>query len=111
MMEIGDWGEETPEEMHARAQRVIAAIGEQTPRGARVLIAAHASFNNRLLTALLGLPALKTSFWRFDQDNTGVSRVIFYKGFPSRLYCMNDLSHLTPEVHEETIGRHEGNIR
>jgi len=108
LIEIGDYGEETPEEIHARTLRAAAAIREQSPIGARVLLAAHAAFNNRLLTALLGLPALKTSFWRFGQDNTGLSRVIFSEGVPSRLYCMNDLSHLTPEVREETIN---GNLR
>jgi len=108
LMEIGDWGEETPAQAYERARRVIEAIREQSPAGARILVAAHAAFNNRLLTVLLGLPALETSFWRFAQDNTGLSRVIFSDDVPTRLYCMNDLSHLTPEVRDETVS---GNMK
>jgi len=112
LMEIGDWGEETPEEMHARALRVAALIRGQSPVGARVLVVAHAAFNNRLLMALLGLPAPEHLF-RFGQDNTGLTRIIFAsEDVPQwkrvRLYCMNDLSHLTPDVREETIA---GNLK
>jgi len=34
------------------------------------------------LTALLDLPALETVYWRFSQDNTGLSRVVFAEGEP-----------------------------
>jgi broad specificity phosphatase PhoE len=109
LMEIGDWGEETPEELHLRAQKVVAVIREQSPEGARILVAAHAAFNNRLLMALLGLPAPEHLF-RFGQDNTGLTRIIFSsEDVPPRkrvrLYCLNDLSHLTPELRAETIDR------
>ena len=64
------------------------------------------------LMALLGLPAPEHLF-RFGQDNTGLSRIIFSsEDVPAskrvRLYCLNDLSHLTPELHRETVG---GNIK
>jgi len=104
LMEIGDYGDETQQEIYARAQRAIAAIREQSPFGACILVAAHGGINNRLLMALLGLPALETPFWRFGQDNTGLSRVIISDENPTRLCCMNDLSHLTAEVRMETMG-------
>ncbi|MDR2687269.1 MAG: histidine phosphatase family protein [Oscillospiraceae bacterium] len=115
LMEIGDWGEETPEELHLRAQRVVTVIRERSQEGARVLVAAHAAFNNRLLMALLGLPAPEHLF-RFGQDNTGLTRIIFsgedVPGVPGRkqvrLYCMNDLSHLPAELRAETI---DGNMK
>jgi len=107
LLEIGDYGEETPEEIHQRALRVARALRGDSPPGARVLLVAHAAFNNRLLTALLGLPGPEHLF-RFGQDNTGLSRIIFSsKDIPRqkrvRLYWVNDLSHLTPELHAETI--------
>jgi len=107
MLEIGDYGEETPEEIHGRALRAARALRGDAPPGARVLVVAHAAFNNRLLTALLGLPGPDHLF-RFGQDNTGLSRIIFSsEDVPRfkrvRLYCLNDLSHLTPELHAQTV--------
>jgi len=112
LMEIGDYEPETPEQFHARALRTAAAILEQSPAGARILIAAHASFNNLLLGAFLGVP-MQENLFRFGQDNTGLSRIIFAsedvpKWKRVRLYCANDLSHLTPDVREETIA---GNMK
>lgn len=112
LMEIGDYEPETPEEFHARALRTAAAIRGQSPVGARVLIAAHASFNNLLIGAFLGVP-MRENLFRFGQDNTGLSRIIIAsEDVPQwkrvRLYCMNDLSHLTPDVREETIA---GNMK
>ena len=107
MLEIGDNGEETPEEIHARALRVARMLRGDAPPGARVLLVAHAAFNNHLLTALLGLPGPE-HLLRFGQDNTGLTRIIFAsEDVPApkrvRLYCLNDLSHLTPELHAETL--------
>ena len=112
LMEIGNYGNETPEEFHARALRVAAAIREQSPTGARILIAAHGGLNNLLLGAFLGVPMWENPF-RFGQDNTGLSRIVFHgEDVPEwervRLHRMNDLSHLTPDVCEETI---RGNIK
>ncbi|MCL2300808.1 MAG: histidine phosphatase family protein [Firmicutes bacterium] len=112
LMEIGDWGKESPEEIHLRAQRVAALIREQSPEGARVLVTAHAAFNNRLLMALLGLPAPDHLF-RFGQDNTGLTRIIFLGDDAPQwrrvwLYCTNDLSHLPAELRAQAI---EENIR
>jgi len=112
LTEIGDYGPETPEQFHARALRVAAAIREQSPVGARVMIAAHASFNNLLLGAFLGVPMWENLF-RFGQDNTGLSRIIFAsEDVPQwkrvRLYCANDLSHLPPELRKETVA---GNMK
>jgi len=109
LMEIGDYEPETPEQFHARALRTAAAILEQSPAGVRVLVAAHASFNNLLLGAFLGVPMWENLF-RFGQDNTGLSRIIFAsedvpKWKRVRLYCANDLSHLAPEVRRETVAR------
>ena len=111
LLEVGDFGDETPEEIHERALRAAATIREQDSSGARVLIVAHGAFNNRLLPALLGLPAPDHLF-RFGQDNTGLTRIIYAsEDIPQqkrvRLYCLNDLSHLTPEVRAETIKRNE----
>ena len=112
LLEVGDFGDETPEQFHARALRTAAAIREQSPMGACVLIAAHASFNNLLIGAFLGVP-MQENLFRFGQDNTGLTRIIFASEDVSqwkrvRLYCMNDLSHLTPELHAETVG---GNMK
>jgi len=112
LMEIGDYGPETPEQFHARALRAAAAIRGQSPVGARVLTVAHASFNNLLIGAFLGVP-MRENLFRFGQDNTGLTRIIFASEDVSqwkrvRLYCMNDLSHLTPDVREETIA---GNLK
>jgi len=109
LMEIGDYEPETPEQFHARALRTAAAIRAQSPTGARVMIAAHASFNNLLLGAFLGIP-MQENLFRFGQDNTGLSRIIFAsedvpKWKRVRLYCANDLSHLTPDLRAETIDR------
>ncbi len=98
LLEVGDYGEETPAECHARARRVFLSIKEQAREGACVLVVAHGSFNNRLLTALLNLPAPDVLF-RFGQDNTGLTRVIFYgedtpKWERIRLERLNDVSHL-----------------
>ncbi len=107
LLEIGDYGDETPADIYARALRVTSVIKEQAKEGARILIVAHGSFNNRLLTALLRLPGPETLF-RFGQDNTGLSRIT-YDGLDTperkrtRLYCLNDLSHLTPDVRAETL--------
>ena len=106
LMEIGDYGSEAPEEFHTRAQRAVAAIREQSPEGARILVVAHGAFNNLLAGALLGLP-MRENYFRFMQQNTGLSRIVFLdEDTPEwervQLCRMNDLSHLTPEVREET---------
>ena len=112
LMEIGNYGNETPEEFHARALRVAAAIREQSPVGGRVLVAAHASLNNLLLGAFLGVP-MRENLFRFGQDNTGLSRIIFAsENVPKwkrvRLYCANDLSHLPADLRAQTIA---GNMK
>ena len=76
------------------------------------MIAAHGGFNNLLIGAFLGVP-MRENLFRFGQDNTGLTRIIFASEDVSqwkrvRLYCMNDLSHLTPDVREETV---RGNLR
>ena len=106
LLELDDYGPETPEEVHQRALRVARKLRGDAPPGTRVLVVAHAAFNNRLLTALLGLPA-PAEIMRFGQDNTGLSRIIFASGYAPdcknvRLYCMNDLSHLSPELYAQT---------
>jgi len=110
LLEIGDFEPEIPEQFHARALRTAAAIREQSPAGGRVLVAAHGGFNNLLLGAFLGVP-MRENLFRFMQQNTGLSRILFLdEDTPQwervRLCRMNDLSHLTPEVRAETI---EGN--
>ena len=62
LMEIGDYGMESVEEFHARALRAVNAIREQSPVGARILIAAHAGFNNLLIGAFLGVPMRENYF-------------------------------------------------
>ncbi|MCL2300809.1 MAG: histidine phosphatase family protein [Firmicutes bacterium] len=103
LLEVGDWGNETLGEIYERAQRVVAAIREQSPAGSRILVAAHGGINNRLLMVLMGLPAEETTSWRFSQDNTALSRVVFAEGEPPRLYRMNDLSHLPTDLRAQTI--------
>jgi broad specificity phosphatase PhoE len=111
LLEVGDYGDETPEETHGRALRAASDIRSQAFTGARVLIVAHGAFNNRLLTALLGLPGPEHLF-RFGQDNTGLTRILYAsEDVPPRkrvrLYCLNDLSHLPPDVRSQTIKQNE----
>ena len=106
LLELDDYGPETPGEVHQRALRAARKLRGDASPGARVLVVAHGAFNNRLLTALLGLPA-PAEIMRFGQDNTGLSRIIFASGYSPdcknvRLYCMNDLSHLSPELYAQT---------
>lgn len=96
LLEFGDWGEETPQELHGRARRVAGAIREQSPTGSRVLVAAHGGVNNALLGALLGV---RDDSFRFVQDNTGLTRIVFHgEDEPAwervKLRFMNDTRHL-----------------
>jgi len=111
LMEIGDYGDKTVEEFHERAMRAARALREGTSLGARVLAVGHGAFNNLLIGALLGLPT-REDFFRFGQDNTGLTRIVFSdEEVPQweriRLCCMNDLRHLSPEIYTQTL---EGNM-
>jgi len=102
LLEIFDYGDETPEEWHQRGLRVARALRGDSPPGARVLVVAHGAFNSFLLCALLGLPGPNFLF-RFAHHNTGFSRILFHcKDTPEwdrvRLVHMNNLNHLPPEL-------------
>lgn len=101
-LEIYDCGTNTPKEWHERGLHMARALRSDHPPGARVLVAAHGGFNNFLLHALLGLPG-PAHLFRFRQNNTGLSRIVFYSedvaGWERvTLCCINDLSHLQPEL-------------
>ena len=107
LLEIGDYGNESVEEFHMRARRAARVLQGDTPTGARVLVVAHSGFNNLLIGALLGLPTQEDLF-RFAQQNTGLTRIVFSsedvpKWERIRLCRMNDLSHLSPEVYAKTL--------
>jgi broad specificity phosphatase PhoE len=109
LLEIGDYGEivlhreERRREQIQRARRVAKLVRKKYCHGETVLIAAHGSLNNRLLWAFLHVPPHK---FRFGQDNTGLTEIIFAgKPIPRRkrvrLLFLNDLSHLPPELRSE----------
>ena len=107
LMEIGDYGDESIEDFHARGQRAAHALREDASLGARILVVAHGAFNNLLIGALLGLPT-QEDFFRFGQDNTGLTRIVFSsedvpKWERIRLCYMNGLSHLSPEIYAKTL--------
>ena len=113
LMEIGDYGNESVEEFHMRALRAACALRENSPIGARTLVVAHGGFNNLLIGALLGLPTREDLF-RFGQDNTGLTRIVFSsedvpKWERIRLCRMNDLRHLSPEIYAKTLAM-EGDL-
>ena len=107
LMEIGDSGDKTIAESHARARRAANALRRDASPGARILVVAHSGFNNLLIGALLGLPT-QEDFFRFWQDNTGLTRIVFSsedvpKWERIRLCCMNSLRHLSPEIYAKTL--------
>ncbi|MCL2447155.1 MAG: histidine phosphatase family protein [Oscillospiraceae bacterium] len=100
--EVFDCGSSDPAQWQARALRVVRALREDSPLGARVMVVAHGVFNNFLLNALLGLPAPPHTV-RFFQQNTSVSRVIFCnENVPEyeriQLQYMNRVNHLPQEL-------------
>jgi len=104
LMEIFDYGDTTPEEWHTRSLQMTQALQGGCPPGARMLVVAHGAFNSYLLTALLGLPGPERllHFWN---HNTGLTRIVFSAERDMqpwdcnvRLYHLNDLSHLAPEL-------------
>ncbi len=75
-----------------RGQDCISFIRERFYSGENVLLVAHGTFNTYLIRAALGLGNEKG--FNFCQENTGLTKVKYFKDGSLRLAYMNDTSHL-----------------
>lgn len=89
-------GTELPREAAQRARRVLLRLEEEC-HGRTAVVFAHGTFNNYLLAAALGIPFDRNL--RFRQSNGAINVIDSVDGCIS-VSCINDCSHLIPEVRE-----------
>jgi len=83
-------GAETLDEVRERLMRGLNAILSEYPEETVVLVS-HGLTNKVLLCAVLGLD--NSHFWKIKQDN-GALNVFKYTGAGSKLFLMNETTHL-----------------
>lgn len=100
-------GREPDEARFARAKAALAYLRGRFFRGERILLAGHGAFNTVFLFAALGMdeaPAFDVAV-----DNTGVSKLVFYKPGTGpydadvHLIFHNDHTHLTGYFDDELL--------
>ena len=100
-------GAEPDEARFVRAKAALAYLRGRFFRGERILLAGHGAFNTVFLFAALGMDAVPA----FDVavDNTGVSKLVFYKPGTGpyqadvHLIFHNDHSHLVGHFDDELL--------
>lgn len=84
-------GEASPE-AYERAKNAIKKIKERFQNDERVIVFAHGTFNNHLISAALGFP-VRADF-NFCQENTGLTCIKFMPDGNTKAEFINDYCHL-----------------
>ncbi len=83
---------ETMESAYQRAVVAIKSLKEQFTGDERIIVFAHGTFNNCLISAALGFP-VRDDF-NFCQENTGLSCIKFMPDGKIKAEFINDYGHL-----------------
>lgn len=92
-------GHESPEKLLQRMSFVIDFFRSRYTNGEKIALVSHAAFITNLVFYIMGLNLEKPCF-DIDFDNTGVTRLIYYKPGTYKwgdtvFGCINDTSHYT----------------
>ena len=83
---------ETSDSAYQRAVAAIKALREQFTKDERIIVFAHGTFNNCLISAALGFPARDD--FNFCQENTGLTCIRFMPDGKTKAEFINDYGHL-----------------
>ncbi len=85
---------ETSRQAYERAVKAISSLKERYRGDEKIILFAHGTFNNHLISAAFGFP-VRADF-NFCQENTGLTCIKFMPDGHTKAEFVNDYCHLKP---------------